>query len=169
MKVLGLILIVSSSALFGLSFTAAKKDRLNGLKSFICMLNYIKAELNTNLCPLPELMKKLYSRLDCAAADFVNILCINLPSLGEKDFETVWRQSLDISSYLLNPKEMDILRGLGAVLGKYELETQNAALDGALMLLEESEKSESLEFPQLKRLSMGVSVSVGALFAILLA
>ena len=45
---------------------------------------------------------------------------------------------------------------------------QITALDEVLVILKESEREESLQLPHAKRLNMGVSLSFGALLAIML-
>jgi len=88
--------------------------------------------------------------------------------LGEKSFSAIWEESLAVCNAALAENEFDSIRSLGNVLGKYTLETQSRALDECISLLRQSEKNASFDFPQMKRLSLGVSVSAGLLLGILL-
>lgn len=168
MKLLGLALIMASSAVFGITFTGLKQERINELQSFSLLLEFIRAELSTNSRPLPELLDRIVQKLEWSAAEFIKVLILNLSTLGEKDFDTLWRESIKVSVVSLNENEVDALSMLGSVLGKYDIDMQITALDEVLVLLKESEREESLQLPQAKRLNMGVSLSFGALLSIML-
>ena len=168
MKLLGFSLIVCASIVFGLRQNEDKKNHIVNLNSFILMLDLIKAELNSNVCSIPELIEKILPKLNDASLSFVNVLKINLSLLGTKSFSAIWKESLCICSGSLYDKEFEALETLGQVLGKYDIETQSHHLDESIKLLRKSEIDAEFEFPQLKRLNLGVSVSAGLLLAILL-
>ena len=168
MKLIGFILIVFSSMVFGLNYTEAKKNRLEELVSFSFMLELIVAELNTSLPTLPELIKKLEAKLDNKALSFVKVLSLNLAMLGEKDFNSIWCNSLSCCDMDLTEQEYDSISSLGSILGKYDVETQEKALNECLVQFRASEHKLKEELPQLKRLSLGVSMSAGAILAIML-
>ena len=169
MRILGFLLIIGSSALLGINYSAEKKMRINDLNTFIYMLELLGAELSNRLYPLPELFEKISPKLIGASASFVKILNLNMSVLGEKNFETIWSESFFTCGPSLAEKESDEIISLGKVLGRYDLEVQLAAIEACVVSLKESEKKASCEFPQLRQLSLGLSVSAGMLLAIFLA
>ena len=168
MKLIGFILIVFSSVVCGFNYTETKKNRLEELASFSFMLELMVAELNTSLPTLPELIKKLETKLDNKALCFVKVLSLNLAMLGEKDFNSIWCNSLSGCDADLTEQEYDSIASLGSILGKYDVETQGKALNECLVQFRASEHKLKEELPQLKRLSLGVSMSAGAILAIML-
>ena len=168
MKFLGFLLIIGSSALLGMNYSAEKKARINDLQAFISMLEILCAELNNRLYPLPELFENISSKLEGRAASFANLLKLNMYVLGEKNFETIWYESYFVSGAALSDKENNEILSLGKTLGRYDLETQLAAIEACILSLKECEKMESFEFPKLRQLSLGVSLSAGMLLAIFL-
>ena len=85
MKLFGFILIIASSAVCALSYLEQKKERLETLRSFVLMLELLKAELCENYCPFPELCERLSGKLNGKAEHFVKLLGLNLNFLGEKN------------------------------------------------------------------------------------
>ena len=168
MKLLGFLLITFSSSMCGLCYASGKKERIDELDSFCLMLQMMQAELSSKLCPLPEISKNLASNIKGRAGDFLKLLDLNFTLLGEKAFYVIWSECLDMSSIALKEEEIESLRILGKTLGRYDVEFQISAIEETLSLLRAQLQKESQEFPQLRGLSMGVSVSMGTMLAILL-
>jgi len=59
MKTIGFLLIIFSSLSLGVNHVASRKERIDTLLSFAAMLELIKAELNSNLCSIPELLERI--------------------------------------------------------------------------------------------------------------
>lgn len=168
MKILGLTLVVLSSGLCGVNFVSVRKDRLDELRSFIYMLELIKAELSTNLSPLPVVVNKVSESICGKAADFSKLLLLNLSVLGEKCFETIWNESFRACETSFSAEEEQAIMKLGLILGKYEINFQTQAIEDCILVLRKREESCSASYPQTKRLSLGLSVSAGLLLAIIL-
>ena len=168
MKIIGFSLIICASFAFGLKQTEYIKNRLVNLNSFIFMLELIEAELNSNICSIPELTEKIIDKLEGDSLTFMQLIKINLSMLGSKSFSAIWKESLSVCSNSLKDKEYEALDSLGQVLGKYEIDTQTHHLEECLKLLRKSEEEAAKEFPQSRQLNLGVSVSAGLLMAILL-
>ena len=91
-----------------------------------------------------------------------------IKELGEKSFSTIWKESFYACSATVSENESISISALGDVLGRYGVDTQEQALDECILLLRESEKKAACEFPQFKRLSLGVSVTAGMILGIFL-
>ena len=168
MKILGITLIILSSGLCGINYVSGRKERIDELRSFIYMLELIKAELSTNLSPLPVIANKVSENIDGKAADFSKLLLLNLSVLGEKGFESIWAESFRACETSIADGEQQAVIKLGSVLGKYEIEYQTKAIEDCILVLRKREESCSAAYPQTKRLSLGLSVSAGIFLAIIL-
>jgi len=168
MKMLGFLLISLSSALCGLCYISLKKDRVSELEAFSDMLTLMQGELLCRLSPLTELAAKLSENTEGKAGSFLKILALNLEMLGERAFYDIWCESLNVCVSELNKNELEAIKSLGNILGRYDVKTQTKAIDEVIEVLKRSALCEKDQLPQLKRLSMGISASAGAILAILL-
>lgn len=168
MRLIGFAMVIISSFTFGLNFTLSKKERIANLSSFVYMLEIIKAEITTNLCSVPAAIERAELKVNGIALRFIKLLKINLSVLGEKSFSTIWKESFYACSATVSENESISISALGDVLGRYGVDTQEQALDECIFLLRESEKKAACEFPQFKRLSLGVSVTAGMILGIFL-
>ncbi len=168
MKLLGFLLISFSSALCGLCYVSSKKDRISELESFADMLGLMRGELTCRFSPLTELAAKLSENSVGKAASFLKVLTLNLEMLGERVFYDIWCESLNVCVSELDKSEAEAVKALGNILGRFDVETQAVAIDEVTAILKKSISEEKSQLPQLKRLSLGVSASAGAILAILL-
>ncbi len=168
MKLIGFLMITLSSLICGNCYITIKKEREEELESFRFMLELIKGEITSRLCPLTELPQKLFGKVQGKAGIFLQILSLNLEMLGERAFEEIWSESLNACVSEFDDKEYDAINGLGKVLGRYEISLQCTTLDEVINLLTQSLNEERIRLPQMKRLSWGISASAGAMLAIML-
>jgi len=157
-----------SSALAGFCFVELKKERLEDLLGFSRMLEFMSAELCEKLSPLPDMTERLREKTSGKAKVFLELLNCNLCLLGEKDFGAIWSESLKCCQPAFTDKEYSVCESLGQLLGKYDVITQSGAIAECAAVLNESAKDEGFAMPQFRRLSIGASLSLGALVAILL-
>lgn len=168
MKVLGFILVTISSAICGLCYCAQKSERLDDLNSFCLMFELMQGEITNRLSPIPELSHSISSRASGKARSFLNTLSLNLSLLGEKNFETIWCESYKACGTQLNSSETESVLALGKIIGRYDAQTQCEGIHNTIALLRSSLEKERSELPQIKKLSVSVSMSLGAFLAILL-
>ena len=168
MKFLGFVLVTVSSAVCGLCYCTGKSEHVNDLRSFCLMIEIMQGEITYRLSPLPELAVSVSERVQGRASNFLSVLSLNLNFLGEKDFDRIWCESLEACRPELDEKELEAIAALGKILGRYDVNTQSEAISVSLTYLRSKLNKESSELPQLKKLSLSVSMSAGALLAILL-
>lgn len=168
MKILGFLLIGISSLICGQSYSALKKSRVDDLNSFCSMLELMHAELGNRLRPLPELVHMLNEKMTGKALAFSKLLALNMGLLGERNFSQIWEESFNACGPNLDDKEYEAVKALGIFLGRYDAGFQCAAISKTLTGLQCQLKKERAELPQFNRMSMGVSLSMGALLMILL-
>lgn len=165
---LGAFLIAAASAALGFSYVNGEKRRLCALRSAERMLKTMAGELETRLTPLPELISRLACRCDGAAAAFAEDLNLRLCHLGEREFSTLWADSVEVAFDMLSGEEREILSALGLCLGRYELERQLTELSLALDQLSHAIDRRSAALPEKKRLGLGLAWAGGALLVIVL-
>ena len=165
---LGAFLIAAASAALGFSYVNGEKRRLCALRSAERMLKTMAGELETRLTPLPELISRLACRCDGAAAAFAEDLNLRLCHLGEREFSTLWAESVEVAFDMLSGEEREMLSALGLCLGRYELERQLTELSLALDRLSHAIDRRCAALPEKKRLGLGLAWAGGALLVIVL-
>ena len=167
-KAAGALLVVSCCTLLGLVTAGRSAQRLRSLRSLLAALDLMKAELAARLAPLPELMLDLRLRTEQPAAEFFS----QVNWLTEKKhlpFRSAWEQSLEETEALcLRPEELKALSALGEVLGRYDAETQCAALERALQRLSLFRELEEKDKARKNRVSAVLGAGAGITLAILL-
>ncbi len=165
---LGALLIAAASVALGFSYVKEEKRRLQALRSAERMLKTMAGELETRLTPLPELISRLACRCDGAAAAFAKALNLRLCQLGEREFSSLWAESVETAFNILSGEEREMLSALGLCLGRYELERQLTELSLTLDRLSRAIDRHSAALPEKRRLGLGLAWAGGALLVIVL-
>ena len=87
--------------------------------------------------------------------------------LGSSSFVSIWRENLDQANLCLRRQEKDLLAGLGAILGRYDRESQCAALNRVAVELESQLREEDNEAQKRNKLYMTLSIAGGMLLVVL--
>lgn len=165
-KALGALLVVCCCALLGLVTAGRSAQRLRSLRSLLAALDQMKAELEGLLTPLPELLLRLQT--EQPASEFIS----RVSWLAEKKrlpFRSAWEQAAEETEALcLRPEETKALAALGAVLGRYDAETQCAALERCRQRLSLFRELEEKDRARKNRLSAALGAGAGVTIAILL-
>lgn len=165
-KYAGIFMISAACASFGVISAADMKRHIELLTALCGSLRYISAEIGTRLRPLPELIAELADR-GGAAGEFYTRLAEKLDSIGEVDFSALWASSLGCLT-TLNRDELSAIRALGDVLGRYELNEQLESIDICLDSLNRSLRDLQAQYPERRRLVLGLSAASGILVLIVL-
>lgn len=167
-KVLGAILVLSGSALFGFRICSADRDRLNLLRELIYALEQLQGELELRCAPFPDLFLSVSKRAQGKACGFLRDVTEKMKRLGEESFAEIWSRQVQRAFPALSEEERDELSRLGMTLGKMDLEAELRALAGcrAYLGLRLSDLQEQL--PGRKRLILGLSAAAGLVTVILM-
>lgn len=168
MKVLGIGAIISAIFLLALNLTGRRKAEIDCLAELCRGLELIRAELGSRLTPMPELLGLLEDQCAGEAGNFFRTVGCALPLLEEKDFSTLWSLAADEVLRCLGQRELDIIKKVGAVLGKYELSEQLNVIGSCLRELRAGEEKLREAYPQNRRLFFGLSAAAGGFIIILL-
>lgn len=168
MKGMGIAAIISAFFLLALDMTGRRKAQIRCLAELCRGLELIRAELGTRLTPMPELLTLLEEQCAGEAGSFFQAVKAALPLLDQRDFASLWSLAADEFLRSLGPREMDSVKKLGAVLGKYELSEQLTANDSCLAELKAKENQLREGYPQSRKLFFGLSAAAGGFIIILL-
>ncbi len=167
-KTLGFSFLLLAALLFAVERIRSRDRQIRDLRGFCAMLEQLYGILEAESPPMPELLRTLTGCVDGAAADFIRTLHASLGALGERRFRDLWRAALTANPISRDSAAARELEELGAVLGRYELETQLAALSKCLQALRREEEKARQELPAFRRLTLGLSLAAAALAGILL-
>lgn len=166
LRPLGAGLIILSFALFG----AGRAQELRRYSALITALatsvELLRGEIVSRLRPLPEAAEILARTGPAAARGFYLRLSLELEALGEREFSEIWRDC--VLKLALRQNEREALTALGRSLGRYGLDEQEAALCRCLDRLGAASIEARERAISGARLCAGLSLSAGALIAIIL-
>ena len=168
-KALGAAAILSACFFAALYRTRAKRARITLLLSLRDSLNMLLRELSERKRGMREILSALAGRYTGqAAGGFYERLAGELKELGECSFSQIWDGA--VREFFCGQGEalIEILSPVGQSLGGSELEPQYTALRGAAKQLEGLAEAEREALPDERRLSYGLSLSLGAMLVIML-
>lgn len=166
MKGLGVCLILASGFCCGLNALRLRGQRMDMLRTLCDMLSRMEAELGSRSPSTPELFLRLLPSSKGAAALFCETVGKRLPFLGTMSFEQIWTAAARETLPLLTREEQTEFFRLGAVIGRYAVSDQVAALRCCRQLLQAGLDQARAEYPAERKLALALSLS-GALFLVI--
>lgn len=167
MKLIGAVLVIFACASVGLTRISYAKARIDLLASLSQALSLMKSELNFNLTPLPRLAVYMTAQSRGAVERFFSSLSAELDALGEREFSLLWAASADSELSALKKDELEEFKALGRVLGRAELSVQLSALERCMTSFEAVLADARAEYPQQRRLAIGLSAASGLMLVIM--
>ena len=167
MKLYGIALIMLASLWLSAQSVSVRRQHAETLGQFCLLLERLAGEIRIDAKPMPELLQSLVSRSGDSAEKFLDYLCTSLEKLGECSFSKLWEDALLVIPEL-HPDEIRELEKLGLVLGRYDSQTQEGAIQECAQLLKAEEQRLRCELPQYRRLALGLGLSAAGLIGILL-
>lgn len=168
LRLAGALLLAGGMAALGFAATGRLRRRVNTLTALAGALELMTRELSFRLTPMPELLEHLAGK----AAPPVDLLFLHcregLKDLGEVSLGQIWREGLRLAPLGLGQQDLEVLDGLGDVLGRYDGEGQLAALEQVRGELERILAGAREERDRLGRVYQAVGAAAGAALVILL-
>lgn len=148
-KILLLFLVLCGSAFIGILISAKYKNRVKELKEIKKALNIFETKIRFTCEPIPEIFQEMGKSMTSAVE---NIFQKASFYMKEEIASKAWEKSLQESATNLNAEDLEVLKGMGKLLGKTDLEGQvsqieltTTFLDGQIHKAEkECEKNEKL-------------------------
>ncbi len=166
LKFIGALLLTAAGLYTGVLTAGENKRRIEAMRSLCTALDLLRGELATRSCGLPELLRIVAGKSQGDAKLFFCALSASMTSLGEEAFSAIWENACD--ALKLPPEFLEILSGIGAALGRFDLSLQLTALDTALSELRSILQNAEERYPDQRRVSLALPAAVSALLAILL-
>lgn len=168
LKLLGAALLTAGGAWLGLGAAGELSGRARALDAWGDALELMENELAFRLPAMPELMERLSHSARPPAREVFTALQTGLTRLGESSFEELWRGALDAHPGGLAGEELDTLKALGAVLGRYSWADQCRGLESARRVLAERAAQTREELGRKGKAYTATGVALGAFVTILL-
>ena len=168
LRLVGALLLAGGGLALGLGAAEERERRRAALDSWRAALALLAAELAFRLPPMEELLHLGARRASEPARTALLTAAGELEHLGEKSFEAIWGQALQTCAPPLVPEDIELLSRLGAVLGRYDGESQRQAVERAGAELEIRAAQVREELRRGGKTWAAVGLSLGLFTAILL-
>lgn len=166
MRVAGAILIIAAFTFFGIARARDLNHKARLVAAMATSVELLRGEIVSRLTPLPDAAARLAESGPRETRRFYGFLCVGLESLGQREFSEIWNAC--VKGLVVGEPEKEILRDLGCSLGRYDAIEQDAALSRCVEALGVAAERAKKEAADGGRLCAGVSISAGALLAIVL-
>lgn len=168
MRTLGICLVVLACVGFGLSLCMARQRRIRVLRELEKALGILAGELGTSVRATGALCTLLAENCAGEVGAFFQGVVSAIPDLAERSFAEIWEDSALRTLASLRAEERSLVAGLGGSIGRFELERQLEAVALCRRELRSALEEARRSYPAERKLCLGLSVSAGAMLAILL-
>ena len=165
-KILGLVMIVTSCSMMGLSMAREMEQRKAALKNHISALQLIRSEICYKNTPLEEILFQLEQSCGKAAATFYR-KSFEAASNGLAFSAAAEQYYIDLKKDGLLAEDIEVIRNICRILGRYDSATQAEHLAAAAELLEKQLDNLQKELSSKGRLYKTVGATAGILLALI--
>lgn len=167
-RFVGAVLLALGGLGAGLTAVSRLAGRVRDLRALEGAVETLERELGWRLTPLPEALERTAEGLTGRPARFFRLCGREASALEGRPFREVWVDCMNAARMDLEREDAAILEELGAVLGRYDGDSQRQALErAAARLTAQREKAEERR-ERLGRLYGILGISGGLLLVILL-
>lgn len=167
MRLVGAACLACGAVALGLGAIAHLEGRVKDLRGLLAGLECVQRELAWKLAPLPDTLNLAAQQGSGTSRIFFSLCAQGAQRLQGRTFAQVWKQAMEASQLRLEPVDVELLEGLGHVLGQYDGESQRLALEHTREQLE-GQLAQALEQRgRLGRVYGALGVTAGAVLMIL--
>ena len=167
MRLVGAACLACGAIALGLGAIAHLEGRVKDLRGLLAGLECIQRELAWKLAPLPEALALAAGQGGGNAGLFFDLCAQGAGHLQGRTFAQVWEEASEASQLRLEPVDVQLLEGLGGVLGQYDGDSQRLALEHVREQLEEQLAQAVEQRGRLGRVYGALGVTAGAVLMIL--
>lgn len=167
-RMVGAVLLTGGAAALGFGAVRRLEQRVQELSQLWAGLSLIRRELGWRLTPLPELLRRAAGETKGAVSDFFRLCSVGAGRLNGRPFRQIWQQGLECVSLRLEETDLEALEQVGSVLGRYDSENQQKALDQALERLAEQRRQAAEQRSRLGKVYGMLGLTSGIFLVILL-
>lgn len=168
MKCLGALLILAAAGLSALKRLQDKRRCLEGCRSLASSLRLLRGELAARSLPLGDAIAHTQQKGSGMGQKLMSRVSARMSELGEMSFFEIWAEEAENSCHVLDPDALDEIKGLGAMLGSFDLEMQLQSLDTVIAYLEALWEQQRGAYPAQRRLLLSVYLAMSCFLVILL-
>lgn len=139
MKIIGCILIITSSAGMGWYFSGELKNRVDDLRELRKLIFLLRGDIRYANTPLPEAVQALSVRHGGKYKHFLTVIAERLNELGGISFCNIWKSAVtkELENTSLSKSDLASLGQLGETLGYLDKDMQINTLDLYISQIEE--------------------------------
>lgn len=138
-KILGCILVITSSAGIGFFFSNEMKYRIEDLKELRKLIVLLRGDIRYANTPLPEAISMISRRHTGCFVQFLNNVSGKSNELSGITFSSIWKEAVEntLNETSLNKKDKSYLIQFGESLGYLDKDMQMNTLDMYINQLED--------------------------------
>lgn len=169
-KIIGCILILTSSAGMGLYFSSELKNRIKDLKDLKKIIFLLRGDIRYANTPLPEAVQALSLRHEGKYKKFLCNISERLNEMGGITFCTIWKEAVysELGDTSLSKKDITGLVQFGENLGYLDKDMQINTIDLYISQIEEEIKDLSHNVKQKSYLYNSLGVLGGIFITIVM-
>lgn len=167
-RLMGAALLIAGSAALGLAGVGRLDGRVRDLQGLLAGVEVLQRELGWRLAPIPEALELAAGAAGGRAARFFHWCAGQSAELGGRSFRQVWEEGLDICQLRLDREDREPVEQLGAVLGRYDGDSQRQALEHTSSRLERRQFLAAEERRRMGRVYSVLGMTAGLFLVILL-
>lgn len=166
-RMVGAVLLTMGSAALGIGSAVRLKNRVKDLRGVIRGLESMERCLASDLEPLEGMLAEAVQDTDGRPKRLFEF-CLGQVKGNTGNFGGLWQAALDTECLCLCPDDMQELRQLGSVLGRYDGDSQSAVLKQSVCRLEGLLAEAEEQSKRLGKVYGTTGISAGLLLTILL-
>lgn len=168
LKIIGVVIVLFGSVGIGWSIIRRMNARVTALRSLAAALDGLEYELDFTLPSMEVWLQSAADRATEPAALFFRTCVKRMKAQEGVALSEVWREAAEKELSVLKPDDMETLRLVGSVLGRYDAESQKNAISTARIRLEAQTKQALEEFGKCGKVYGTLSAAVGIFLVIVL-
>lgn len=166
-RMVGAVLLMAGCGAAGLGAVKRLDDRIRDLRELAGGLETLRRELSWQLAPLPKALETAARGTRGCSAQFFEFCAQGVRHLAGTPFHQLWMEGLKRCSLRLEQEDMVLLEQLGPVLGRYDADNQQQAIDGVLSRLKQQQAQAAENRQRLGRVYGVLGMTVGLFLVIL--
>ncbi len=162
-----LTLIFLSSSYIGILISKRYSNREIELKEFKKILNTIKTKIKFTYQPLTEIFEYTSKNTISAISKIFKNININI-NTKNMSLANAWIESIDNSNLNINEEDKNIIKALGKVLGKTDVEGQVSEIEVTISFIDNQIQKAELERQKNEKLYKTLGTIIGLTIVIIL-
>lgn len=167
-RLVGAALLAAGSVALGLGAVAHLEGRVRDLRGLLAGLEAMHRALDSRLAPLDEMLSSAAESTQGRPRDLFRFCAEQLDGGAPRRFGVLWDVALEELPLRLECSDLEVLRTLGSVLGRYDGDSQTRALAQCASRLEVQLEEAAEQRQRLGKVYGTMGVSAGLFLVILL-